>query len=172
MFSHLINITIGIAEFKFHLVIQEDKCLTRASRLRLSRVLGGFLRGILTVHSLSEKHFYFTKISLSLSNYWKCLNVHSVRTNFCLNVHGVCTNLCLNVHTSCKFELPQHQLDELKPFKGCSGANLCEQCTLMIVIASGRHHLWLSPLLIVYMDGCFMQDCDLTVWRGLTRLLL
>ena len=32
---------------------------------------------------------------------WKCLNVHSVRTNFCLNVHGVCTNLCLNVHSPC-----------------------------------------------------------------------
>ena len=31
----------------------------------------------------------------------KCLNVHSVRTNFCLNVHGVCTNLCLNVHSPC-----------------------------------------------------------------------
>ena len=32
---------------------------------------------------------------------WKCLNVHSVCTNFCLNVHGVCTNLCLNVHSPC-----------------------------------------------------------------------
>ena len=31
----------------------------------------------------------------------KCLNVHSVCTNFCLNVHGVCTNLCLNVHSPC-----------------------------------------------------------------------
>ena len=31
--------------------------------------------------------------------YWKCLNVHSVRTSSCLNVHGVCTNLCLNVHS-------------------------------------------------------------------------
>ena len=42
----------------------------------------------------------------------------------------------------------------------------------MIVITYGRHHLWLSPLMIVYMDGCFMDDCHLTVWRGLTRLLL
>ena len=31
----------------------------------------------------------------------KCLNVHSVCTNFCLNVHGVCINLCLNVHSPC-----------------------------------------------------------------------
>ena len=52
---------------------------------------------------------------------------------------------------SCNLELPQHQLDELKLFKGCS-----EQCTLMIVITYGRHHLWLSPLMIVYMDGCLM----------------
>ena len=29
----------------------------------------------------------------------KCLNVHSVCTNFCLNVHSVCTNFCLNVHS-------------------------------------------------------------------------
>ena len=42
----------------------------------------------------------------------------------------------------------------------------------MIVINYGRHHLWLSPLMIVYMDGCFMDDFHLTVWRGLTRLLL
>ena len=42
----------------------------------------------------------------------------------------------------------------------------------MIVITYGRHHLWLSPLMIVYMDGCFMDDCHLTVWRGLIRLLL
>ena len=31
--------------------------------------------------------------------YRKCLNVHSVCTNFCLNVHSVCTNFCLNVHS-------------------------------------------------------------------------
>ena len=42
----------------------------------------------------------------------------------------------------------------------------------MIVITYGRHHLWLSPLMIVYTDGYFMDDCHLTVWRGLTRLLL
>ena len=42
----------------------------------------------------------------------------------------------------------------------------------MIAITYGRHHLWLSPLMIVYMDGCFMDDCHLTVWRGLTRHLL
>ena len=29
----------------------------------------------------------------------KCLNVHTVCTNFGLNVHTVCTNLGLNVHT-------------------------------------------------------------------------
>ena len=42
----------------------------------------------------------------------------------------------------------------------------------MIVLTYGRHHSWLSPLMIVYMDGCFMDDCHLTDWRGLTRLLL
>ena len=72
-----------------------------------------------------------------------------VCTNFCLNVHGVYTNLCLSVHShfeygkgmykfvfyaqmyvlsleschNCNLELPQHQLNELKLFNGCSGAN-------------------------------------------------
>ena len=43
---------------------------------------------------------------------------------------------------------------------------------LMIFITYGRHHLWLSPLMIVYMDGCFMDDCHLATWRDFTRLLL
>ena len=42
-------------------------------------------------HDSHSDHYYN-------KNARKCLNVHSLRTNFSLNVHSVCTNLCLNVH--------------------------------------------------------------------------
>ena len=54
---------------------------------------------VLNLHHHLE--FYKLGKSMKLINIGKCLNVHSVRTNFCLNVHGVCTNLCLNVHSPC-----------------------------------------------------------------------
>jgi len=82
--------------------------------------MAAFLR--IWVESSNEKLFAFTQTNVPPKSkmYWKgnlleafickllscftsrkCLNVHSVCTNFCLNVHGVCTNLCLNVHSPC-----------------------------------------------------------------------
>ena len=52
------------------------------------------------LHSPRE-HFSKYLFSFPIIYIWKCLNVHTVCTNFGLNIHTVCTNFGLDVHTVC-----------------------------------------------------------------------